>query len=125
MASNVLQNYKKDLEYDFKYNIARYSGKRATVQARPTYTKEDLKEYAAAVTSIIPTIRASGNPAGIEALTSTIKNANIAKAKINTKRLEAFCGNRVKKASTSLSYYTKAINIKHPSVISDALYTVS
>lgn len=124
MASDVLQNYKEDLKYDFGYDIIRYSGAATKKQARPSYTKEDLKGYASEVTSIIPTIRKSGDASGIELLTSTIKNANIVKAKINTRRLEIFCGNRVRKASTALSYYTKAVNIE-PSVISDALSTVS
>ena len=124
MANDAIIKYKDDLKHDFEIVISRFSGEAVQKIERPLYTSEDLKGYADEVTSIIPTIKPSGDPAKIHQLTAAIKNASMVKAKINTKRLEAFCGDRVRKACTALSFYTKAVQNEQQSVISDSLYPV-
>ena len=126
MANDILANYRADLIQDFLAISARLAGLPPSdndPSSRPKYTVDELKDSESDVTSIIPNIKKSGNATAFSTLEAALKNANTIKAKINTKRLEAFCGDRVKKAAAARSFYFKAASSggSIPGVIKDAL----
>lgn len=71
----------------------------------PDFTKKDLSNYLNIVTENIPKVSKSGNPDILGTIVTALENANVVKAAINTKRLEALAGNRAKKAASALSFY--------------------
>ena len=86
----------------------------------PDFTKKDLSNYLNIITENIPKVSKSGNPDILGTIVTALENANVVKAAINTKRLEALAGNRVKKAASALSFYYKGA--RAPRSIADVAF---
>lgn len=123
--SKTLSAYLKDLKQEFVAVYARGAGLslKNPINNRPSYTQKDLEEYSKDITNVIPKVSASGDGATFTVLEAALKNASVAKAKINTKRFEAFVGNRVCKAASALSFYYKPSNTKQ-SILDNVLSPV-
>ena len=108
MAADI-NTYKSDLVGDFERDSSVLQGIAVSgpLPDRPEYISSELKKYQEEVIQAIPTVR-KGDPKSFLRIEAALQNANEMKAKINTKRLESFLGNRVKKTAIALSYYQRA-----------------
>lgn len=101
--------YISDTVREYALQASRNQGLEAKFDSeRPDYTKEVLEEFLSSLETVIPSVRRSGDGTMFPVVESLIKNASTMKDKINTKRFEGLCGNRVAKQAVACSFFEKA-----------------